>query len=216
MAEQRDKKMKSTGPTVRWRRIRGDQGLVCVSSALVMSRQDNWNEKQGSPFNEVRLLKKQNESWKRLEAGDRKKADRDNAKSILFEKKKPSSSCFVPCMATHWYWHLSKFWISPHPISPGLFGLANTPLTVQLSERWLTSKDTFALGKAFLIRNTEHERITGSSKMVLHRPQAHFCQNEIREETLLLSQVPPHPSLEITGAVRLIGSHTVLMNNNMM
>lgn len=33
------------GYIVRWRGILGDQGLVCVFSAIVMSCQDNWNEK---------------------------------------------------------------------------------------------------------------------------------------------------------------------------
>lgn len=49
--------------------------------------------------------------------------------------------------------------------------------------------------------------------MAAQYPQAHFCENEIRGQTSL-SQVPPHPSLEITWAVCLIGSHIVLMNNN--
>lgn len=51
--------------------------------------------------------------------------------------------------------------------------------------------------------------------MVVPYPQAHYCENEIRGETSL-SQVPPHPSLEITWAVCLIGRRIVLMNNNMM
>lgn len=33
------------GYIVKWRGILGDQGLVCVSSAIVMNCQDNWNEK---------------------------------------------------------------------------------------------------------------------------------------------------------------------------
>lgn len=51
--------------------------------------------------------------------------------------------------------------------------------------------------------------------MAAQYPQVHFCEKKIRGETSL-SQVPPHPSLEITRAVCLIGSHIVLMNNNMM
>lgn len=51
--------------------------------------------------------------------------------------------------------------------------------------------------------------------MVVPYPQAHYCENEIRGETSL-SPVPPHPSLEITWAVCLIGRRIVLMNNNMM
>lgn len=53
------------------------------------------------------------------------------------------------------------------------------------------------------------------SKMAARYPRAYFCQKKIRTETSL-SQVPPPPSLEITWAACLIGSHRVVMNNNMM
>ena len=58
----------------------GDQGLACVSSAVVMSRQDNWNEKHSPPFNEVRLSK--NRMRMKVEKGWRLVPDRDNAESI--------------------------------------------------------------------------------------------------------------------------------------
>lgn len=42
---------------MRLRRILGDQGLVSASSTVVMSCQDNWNEKHRPQFNKVRLSK---------------------------------------------------------------------------------------------------------------------------------------------------------------
>lgn len=61
---------------MRWRGILGDQGLVCVSATVVMSCQDNWNEKHRPLFNEVRLSKnrmrmKMERGWGRVAEGAR-------------------------------------------------------------------------------------------------------------------------------------------------
>ena len=204
---------------VKWKGILGDQGLVCVSSTVVMSCQDNWNEKHRPPFNEVRLSKKYRIRMKMGKGwGARGRGSQTEIMPSQFcLKNKCLQCCFPPHMTMHLCWRLSKSRMALQPINVGFYGLNSCPLTnVEHSAHWLTAGAATALGKA--LYNQEHWTWKNNGALpkwrcsILRRTSASMRY----EEKTSLSQVPPHPSLEITWAVCLIGSHIVLMNNNMM